>query len=292
MEAAVSDTLLCLNSEWQGCESPVLGSGSAHLAAVLFEDRTFVDIGPSATGATPSRDGVFALDCIAERLAKALAILQAVRPGRILTVGGTCGVEAAPVAYLAERYGEELGVVWLDAHGDLNTPQSSPSGHFHGMVLRTLLGEGPDEMVRQLPRRLDPARLVLAGIRDLDEAEERCLESAGIMTIRGWSDSWVPALAGHLRNAGIRRLYIHIDVDVFDPRDFGDALFSVAGGPTLEQVGHAIRELSGSFDVVGVGVVEYCGRQDHSAASLARMLAEGGVWPPARSDGPAPVERG
>jgi arginase len=50
----------------------------------------------------------------------------------VVTVGGTCGVEAAPVAYLNERYAGDLAIVWFDAHGDLNAPDTSPSGHFHG----------------------------------------------------------------------------------------------------------------------------------------------------------------
>ena len=68
-----------------------------------------------------------------------LADLRASAPDIVVTVGGTCGVEAAPVAYLNERYDGNLAVVWFDGHGDLNSPATSPSGHFHGMVLRTLL---------------------------------------------------------------------------------------------------------------------------------------------------------
>ena len=57
-------------------------------------------------------------------------------------IGGTCGAEIAPVAYLNNHYESDLAILWFDAHGDLNTPKTSLSGHFHGMVLRTLLGEG------------------------------------------------------------------------------------------------------------------------------------------------------
>ena len=97
----------------------------------------------------------------------------------VVTVGGTCGVEAAPVAYLNEQYDGDLAIVWFDAHGDLNAPATSPSGHFHGMVLRTLLGEGPHEYVGELRRPLRPAQLFLAGTRDLDPEESAYILRAG-----------------------------------------------------------------------------------------------------------------
>ncbi|NUS03623.1 MAG: arginase family protein, partial [Nonomuraea sp.] len=71
--------------------------------------------------------------------------------GLVVTAGGDCGVELEPVAAARRRFGERLVVVWFDAHGDLNTPDSSPSGAFHGMVLRALTGEGPDGLVAGEP---------------------------------------------------------------------------------------------------------------------------------------------
>ncbi|MDZ4179106.1 MAG: arginase family protein, partial [Coriobacteriia bacterium] len=137
--------LLCLNSEWQGCESPQLERGARRLASELFGDAPRLDLGPSDCDSLDVRDGVFALDCVVARFLHALGELELAAPERVFTIGGTCGAEAAPVAYLGGRH-RGLGAVWFDAHGDLNTPATSPSGHFHGMVLRTLLGDGPSEL--------------------------------------------------------------------------------------------------------------------------------------------------
>ncbi|RII98520.1 arginase family protein, partial [Clavibacter michiganensis subsp. insidiosus] len=96
----------------------------------------------------------------------------------VVTVGGDCGVEIASIGHAAAAH-PGLAVVWLDAHADLNSPASSPSGAFHGMVLRAAIGEGVDGL--DLPAgTVTPGRVVLAGVRALDDAESDLVESRGI----------------------------------------------------------------------------------------------------------------
>ncbi|MHB1342084.1 MAG: arginase family protein [Coriobacteriia bacterium] len=272
--------LLCVNSEWQGCDSPELEVGSRLLARELFGELPVLDMGAAERGGLDIRDGVFALDCVSDRFRTTLAALEAAAPERIFTVGGTCGSEAAPVAYLSARY-ERLGAVWFDAHGDLNTPASSPSGHFHGMVLRTLLGDGPEEFTSHIVVPLSAQGVVVAGARDLDEPEREFIESAGVGLIEGWPDDVAVQVSTRLLDTGITHLYVHIDVDVFDPAKFGDALFSVPGGPSLDSVSAALRQLVAAFDVVGVGLVESCGRVPGAAVVLKRFLVDSELWPAA-----------
>ena len=221
--------MLCLNNEWQGCESPELERGARRLAREVFGDAQYLDLGPSDCGSLGVRDGVFALDSVTDRFRRTLGELRGAAPERIFTAGGTCGSEAAPVAYLASRR-PGLGVVWFDAHGDLNTPATSPSGHFHGMVLRMLMGDGPLALCGEIAHSLDPARVVLAGVRDLDAAEREYAGSAGLHLIEGWPKDAVERILKSLGSVGVTCVYIHVDVDVFDPASYGDALFSVPGG--------------------------------------------------------------
>ncbi|MCZ0970589.1 arginase family protein [Streptomyces albulus] len=102
------------------------------------------------------------LDVLAASLRATRQALAEWGPGPLRTVGGDCGVELAPVSHAVARHGADLAVVWFDAHADLNTPASSPSGGFHGMVLRTLLGQGPAALLPPPDGRLDARRLVLA----------------------------------------------------------------------------------------------------------------------------------
>ncbi|MBN6051185.1 arginase family protein, partial [Nonomuraea sp. RK-328] len=101
--------------------------------------------------------------------------------GFVVTAGGDCGVELEPVAEALRRHGDRLVVVWFDAHGDLNTPATSPSGAFHGMVLRALTGEGPAGLVADRP--LDPRRIVLAAVRDLDQGETAFIRATGVQHV-------------------------------------------------------------------------------------------------------------
>jgi arginase len=269
---------LCLNSEWQGCESPQLEHGARRLARELFGEAAYLDLGPSECCSLEVRNGVFALDCIASRFSRTLRELEREAPDRVFTVGGTCGAEAAPVAYLSARH-PGLGAVWFDAHGDLNTPASSPSGHFHGMVLRTLLGDGPCQFTDHIASPLDPTRVFVAGARDIDVAESDYIGSNGVGLAEGWPDRLAETVVDSLRSAGVTRLYVHIDVDLFDPATYGDALFSVPGGPSPDSVASVVRHVVDAFDIVGVGVVESCGIMPGAARTLVGFLENSGLWP-------------
>ena len=268
---------MCLNSEWHGCESPVLESGSRQLAKDLFGMQQFVDFGRSDSEVPETAGGVFALEMICRRFVRVLDSFRTLSPARLVTVGGSCGIEAAPVAYLNELYEGGICVVWFDAHGDLNTPKSSPSGHFHGMVLRTLLGDGPDQFVRYLRVPLSERQVTLAGIRDLDEAERHYIRTEGIAVIPDWGPSAPDLLISAISRSRIKALYVHIDVDVLNPKSFQDALLPVSGGPTLSELSACLQILSSTFEIVGLGVVEFCGRVDGSGSQIARLLEYGGI---------------
>lgn len=106
--------------------------------------------------------GVRALDVLVENLRLTRQTLAGI-DDLVVTAGGDCGVDLAPIAAARARHGGRLTVLWIDAHPDLYTPQTLPSGSFHGMVLRTLLGEGPAPLVPDQP--LVPEQVILAGVR-------------------------------------------------------------------------------------------------------------------------------
>lgn len=267
------DALLCLNSSWRDSQNPVLERGSILLAETLFGRQPFTHIQAAADPGGELVDGVLALPAVAEAFDRALDALQAARPDRVLNVGATCGSEAAPVAWLNERYAGGLAVAWFDAHGDLNTPESSPSGRFHGMALRALLGEGPDAIVGRVVRPLVPEQIVLAGVRDLDEPEREYIAAAGIALAPVGME-----LVERLVATGRERLYVHVDMDVFNPEDFSDTPMTTPGGPDFALFGECLRALGERFDVVGLGLTEYSGRQEGSARRVVELLEAGGLW--------------
>lgn len=263
--------LFLLYPEWQGSgTSPAVQQGALTIARELFPQAHFLTVDSPDDEALERADGVVGLHSIAPRFRGTLSRIRTAAPDLIVTVGGTCGVEAAPVAYLNERYAGDLAVVWFDAHGDLNTPESSPSGHFHGMVLRTLLGDGPAEYVSELRRPLQPAQVFLAATRDLDAPERDFVEQARIYVTPPDAFPDAGRLIEEIRSRGFTRAYVHLDLDALTPSDFADTLIPTSGGPPLDLVRTMITTLAGAFSVVGGSVVEYV----HGSTSSLRVVED------------------
>lgn len=172
--------------------------------------------------------------------------------GWAITIGGDCAVELAPISHAVEREGAELCVVWLDAHGDLNTPESSPSGSFHGMVLRTLLGEGPTELVPAVA--LSPERVILAGTRSLDPEEERFVAEAGIRIVDSGD---LTGLVEAIAETGASSVYLHIDLDVLDPAEFSSVGYPEPFGVSALALVETIRAIKSHFRIAGAGITEF-----------------------------------
>lgn len=274
--------LSLLLPEWQGYG---LGAdvhrGATALAHEWFrESADLLTIDAPVTEPEPLRvdDGVLGLASIAPRFLRALDELRRRAPERVRVAGGTCGVELAPIAYLNERNNGELAVLWLDAHADLNTPESSPSGHFHGMVLRSLLGDGPAAIVDHIPRPLNPSQVLLVGPRDVDPPESAFATASGIPILGDEAFDDPSIIDGWLAERNARRIYIHFDVDVLAMETFGGALLPTPpGGPTLAQAAALIAHLQSRFDVVGLSVLELCDRGD----AIRQVVASLGGVPPA-----------
>ena len=267
--------LLC--PEWQGCKSPTVHAGARWLADEFFGSEKFACIDAPVHEELRWKNGVIGLASIAPRFLQTCQLLSDLKPSHLFMIGGTCGTEAAPVSYLNNLYAGDLAVVWFDAHADLNTPQTSPSGDFHGMVLRTLLGEGSPAFCSEILRPLVTSQVFLVGTRDLDLAEQEYISKARIPIFSDLRAGAVRRLQDAIENAGFRRIYIHIDVDVFNPLSFSDSLMPTTGGPVLNDIGDCIDILMKSFDAVGVSIVEYCGRSEQSRNQLLQLVAGSGL---------------
>jgi len=282
----VRSTLRLLNPEWQGYGlSGDVYEGALALAEILWpsrasgsDDSTHLSSRPLIVE-TPPREllatdhGVLGLTSIAMRFERTIGLLRRRQPDRLIAIGGTCGSELAPVSWLNERHRGELTVLWLDAHADLNTPASSPSGHFHGMVLRTLLGDGPAALTQHISRPLTAPQVVLVGARDLDLPEADFVREAGIRHSGADVFDDPEGFAESLASAGTSRIYVHLDVDVIDPADFGSALLPVPGGPTLASVGQMVNVLAARLDLAGLSILEYCHRRPDDGPRLRDALA-------------------
>ncbi|MEU4508115.1 arginase family protein [Nonomuraea wenchangensis] len=265
--------------QWQGSGSRTaerLREG-ARIVADLVDAATVGVVGePARRVRVALGDG--SLGVVAARVR---AAVEGVGDGvLVVAVGGDCGVELEPVSAARRRYGDRLVVVWFDAHGDLNTPESSPSGAYHGMVLRALTGEGPEGLAAEEP--LDPRRIVLAGVRDLDPPEADFVTQAGIRWVTMAETGTSEALLAAIEAAGgpDAAVYVHIDLDVLDPEVFRSVGCPTPGGMHPDQLLSLVTAIGGRFEVAGLGLMEYeAGEPGDEPDGDREVLAElvGGV---------------
>ena len=169
--------------------------------------------------------------------------------GPWLTVGGECNADLTPISVAHERYGDDLTLVWIDAHPDVFAPGELKSGSFHAMVVRTLLGEGPAALVPDRPLRVDQVRL--AGRRVDTEPELAFLARSGLR----WHgvDDAEDVLAGLTGP-----VYLHVDLDVLDPGEFTSVGYSEPDGMSVNQLVTLVASIE---DVVSAAICEYAPSQ-------------------------------
>ena len=229
-----------LGERLTGLGIPVVDAGD--LVAPIPETKAFGD---------PAKKYIREIARVCERLYKAsLAVLE--KGGVPLVLGGDHSLAAGSVAATADfvrRENRPLGLIWVDAHGDMNTPATSGSGNVHGMPLAALLGSEPAELARigGFAPKVTPERTVLIGIRNLDEREKERIRESGVHVFtmkdidRGGIASIVEralAIAGR-DSAGI---HVSFDLDVCDPTIAPGVGTPVKGGLDYREA-HMVMEM-------------------------------------------------
>lgn len=183
-------------------------------------------------------------------------VLAAV-PDWALTVGGDCAASLAAVAHASRRAKGDLAVLWLDAHPDLNTPETSPSGGFGGMTLRAIAGEGADGLALDADTRVAPARLVLGGIRAIDEEERRFIDEHGVtvLTVEDLSDPTMVIAA--LEDTGASQVFVHVDLDVLDPSALAGLSYPMPFGIDAAALVALLREVVARFPLAGAAIAGF-----------------------------------
>jgi arginase len=163
-----------------------------------------------------------------------------------VVVSGDCCTALGAVAGL-QAVGRTVGIVWFDAHGDVQTPETTTSGYLGGMPLRLLTGYRPELVADRLGLRPVPEEhILLAGARDLDPPEASYLAAAAIQR-RDVAD----VVAADLPDVP---LYVHVDLDVLDPREVPGLRYPARGGAAAGQLASALRGLLTSGRVAAITI--------------------------------------
>jgi arginase len=200
------------------------------------------------------------------RLADAAASAASVRPGaRMLAVGGDCTTHAGIIAGLRRATTARLGrparlaITWFDAHGDFNTPATTPSGNVWGMPFAMLLGRGDPDLVEACdgPSALEEDAALLGG-QVLDEQESRMLAASGVAHFGAGMLGGTAGLAALAAWAGVVAarcdgLYVAFDLDAIDASERLSLAMPEPGGISLEAAVSAVAVLAGTMPIVGIG---------------------------------------
>jgi len=215
----------------------------ARRAAALVPSASVVTV-PVIETAGDKIGGVRSLDVLVENQRRTREALVHIE-GHVITVGGDCAVDIAPIAAARARYGDQLTVLWIDAHPDVYSPQTLPSGAFHAMVVRALLGDGPAGLTPEQP--LTAQQVLIGGERAGAFSEHEYLASTGLR--RYGVDDLERVLDG-LRGP----VYVHIDLDVLEPTAFGSTCYPEPNGVMPQRL---IELLSQVDDIIGAAITEH-----------------------------------
>lgn len=204
---------------------------------------------------------------------------RALREGFTIVLGGDCTLVAGTLGGARRALGEPVGLVYLDANADLNTPETSPSGHLSGMALALALGHGPEELVSaggEAPV-VAAEHVALLGYRALDAGERPRLSELGLAlpaaAVRTLGARVAAALALEGVANGDGPLVVHLDVDVIDPAEMPAKQSITAGaGLTLAETSDLLTAILSSPRVVALEVTEFDASRDPDGAHARKVV--------------------
>ena len=199
-----------------------------------------------------------------------------------LVLGGDHSIAMGTVSGVAAHFrerGEEMGLIWFDAHGDMNIPGVSPSGNIHGMPLAHLLGRGDPDLAGILgfSPKLNPDKIVLIGIRDIDAGERKIIRESGIhvFTMRDIDEHGMAKVARKAINIvtkGTAGFHVSFDVDGCDPTVIPGSGTLVPGGVRYREAHLLLEYVADSLQLRSMEVVELNPFVDQGNISAERTL--------------------
>ncbi|HWC17374.1 MAG TPA: arginase [Terriglobales bacterium] len=195
-------------------------------------------------------------------------VVQTLEQGMIpLVLGGDHSIAVGTVSGVAEFYRRQkqpVGLIWLDAHSDINTPATSPSGNVHGMPLAAIIGMWQDELSRiyDFSPKVSPENTVIIGVRDIDQAEKDNIRRAGVTEVYTMRDiderGMRTVMEEALRTAGrgTAGYHVSLDMDWIDPEDAPGVGTPVRGGATYREAHLAMEIIADHGRMLSLEIVE------------------------------------
>lgn len=246
-------------AQWQGSgRNENLPRGAAATTAICAE------YGPvslvSISGDCSVGNGVNRWAAIFGQFRSAQDLLRQQTPNRVLTAGGDCSVDVAVIDYLHGLY-PDLTVIWVDAHLDANSVETSPSGDFHGMPVRVILGDAPEHMQLHLQHPLLPEKFRYFSARVGDDGDWAFQRSVGLEWLKPEQNISGP-------------IHVHFDLDVLDPEEFPYLAYREANGLSVSNALALLTRIANEGDIVGLTITEFAPANDAEALAGGETIAK------------------
>jgi len=215
-----------------------------------------------------NENGIVGRSEIIPQIKHASVLIEKHQPDSLVILGGDCLVDLAPFAYLQEKYKDELGILWVDAHPDIMT--SAEFEHSHASVLRALMGEGDKDLTQFVKTPIAANKVMYAGVNNEGEFEANFLKERNMRVCRPEEIKGnITSIQKWIEEENIKVLAIHLDLDVLSTANFGSLLFKNPNVPadayegiaqgqiTMADVVKVIDIASQNVDVVGIGIAEH-----------------------------------
>lgn len=267
--------------QWQGGNNPTYSLGSDLLSFLVpknLEQKEITVPIPEYEEPLVKENGVTAQSIVAENVSETMAIIQEEAPDKIITLGGDCLVSQAPFDYLHGKYGEELGIIWIDAHPDISTPDIFFNEH--AMVLGNLLNDGDPVLAEKVQHPFAAKDVLYVGLQKPTADEEVILERLGLDYQVQDQERITPAeIKEWLKEQQFTKVVVHFDLDVLDPKEFRMLYFAEpgvtdysaeAGKMSLLEVKETMEAIAEQSEIVGLTVAELLPWDVHNLKNLLK----------------------
>lgn len=281
----VKKTLRIKYPQWHGGVNPnyILGSNLLSVIAPPNPKDEEVEIKIDTNFTKKEKyEGIDCGESLLNELNQAYTILKEKSPTHLIIFGGDCSVSQAPFDYLKGKYGENLGIIWFDAHPDVSGLHQS--SHLHELVLGNLMGKSPNSKVTKVNNPINPKNVLMAGLieeklRPMDSAcKEMNLEIVSPEELSKNSDK----ILKWIDNNNIKYLAVHWDLDVLTPEDFrsifpGEPYTKISEFPwaigrmKLSEVSKVLNDVSKKAEIVGLSIAEHMA---WDALNLRKVLSQ------------------
>lgn len=242
--------------QWQGspaARAMLLSDGAMMIAGDLPHAHTTILEVPLEAGVSQG-SGVHRLSALQRTRTLIEEAIATHAPEHTVVVGGDCGVSVGAISAL---HGDlnDVAVIWCDAHPDMHTPATSPSGAYSGMALRSVLADPHSPLSGR--SGITPDRVLLVGARVIDEAEHIHLNEFNVQRVAIDELEQVEALAEAVRATGAARVFVHVDVDVLDPAEMSGVSSPAPFGTQARVLAQALRRVREDVPLAGATIAGF-----------------------------------